>query len=340
MNIAIPPLDKSGMQLAHNRQAMLLKPQGALGQLETLSIRLVGMTGRLDWLPQRRVVTLFAADHGIMAHGISTMPQGITAYMVHKFMAGDAAINVLTRQLSARLTVIDAGVNGDFALSSTDAVRFVRRKIAPGTADFSTGHAMTDRQAARALQLGADVVAEEIRQGMDVLIPGEMGIGNTTSASAVIAAITGADVETVTGRGTGVDDATFQRKTALIASALRLHAPAQVDTLAKVGGFEIGAMAGAMLYAASQRIPVVLDGLICTAAALIAQQIDPDVTHYLIAGHRGAEPGHALALAHLELAPLLALDLRLGEGTGAMLALPLLEAAMRTLNEMGKLDVG
>jgi nicotinate-nucleotide--dimethylbenzimidazole phosphoribosyltransferase len=296
MNIAIPPPDTVAMQEARDRQATLLKPQGALGQLETLSIRLVGMTGRLDWLPQRRVVTLFAADHGIMAHGISTVPQGITAYMIHKFMAGEAAINVLARQLSARLTVIDAGVNGDFALSSTDAVRFVSRKIAPGTADFSTGHAMTDRQAALALQLGADVAAEEIRQGMDVLIPGEMGIGNTTSASAVIAAITGADVETVTGRGTGVDDATLQRKTALIASALRLHAPAQVDTLAKVGGFEIGAMAGAMLYAASQRIPVVLDGLICTAAALIAQQINPDVTHYLIAGHCGAEPGHASPL--------------------------------------------
>jgi nicotinate-nucleotide--dimethylbenzimidazole phosphoribosyltransferase len=296
MNIAIPPPDTVAMQEARDRQATLLKPQGALGQLETLSIRLVGMTGRLDWLPQRRVVTLFAADHGIMAHGISTVPQGITAYMIHKFMAGEAAINVLARQLSARLTVIDAGVNGDFALSSTDAVRFVSRKIAPGTADFSTGHAMTDRQAALALQLGADVAAEEIRQGMDVLIPGEMGIGNTTSASAVIAAITGADVETVTGRGTGVDDATLQRKTALIASALRLHAPAQVDTLAKVGGFEIGAMAGAMLYAASQRIPVVLDGLICTAAALIAQQINPDVTHYLIAGHCGAEPGHASTL--------------------------------------------
>jgi nicotinate-nucleotide--dimethylbenzimidazole phosphoribosyltransferase len=161
MNIAIPPLDKSGMQLAHNRQAMLLKPQGALGQLETLSIRLVGMTGRLDWLPQRRVVPLFAADHGIMAHGVSTVPQSITAYMLHKFMAGEAAINVLARQMNARLTVIDAGVNADLDLSSTDAVRFVSRKIAPGTADFSTGHAMTDRQAARALQLGADVVAAD-----------------------------------------------------------------------------------------------------------------------------------------------------------------------------------
>ena len=222
MNVTVPPLDKSAMQLARDRQATRLKPQGALGQLEMLSIRLVGMTGRLDWLPERRVVTLFAADHGIMAHEISTVPQGITAFMVQKFMAGDAAINVLARQLNARLTVIDAGVNGDLALSSTDAARFVSRKIAPGTADFSTGHAMTDRQAAQALQLGADVVAEEIRQGMDVLVPGEMGIGNTTSASAVIAAITGADVEQVTGRGTGVDDATYRRKIDLIESALQL----------------------------------------------------------------------------------------------------------------------
>ncbi len=340
MHVTIPTLDADAMQQARDRQAKLLKPQGALGQLEALSVRLAGMTGRLDWLPQRRVVALFAADHGIMAHGVSTVPQSITAYMVHKFMAGEAAINVLARQMGARLTVVDAGVNADLALASTTAARFVAGKVALGTADFTCARAMTDAQAAQALQLGADVIAEELSQGLDVLILGEMGIGNTTSASAIIAAITGAEVEQVTGRGTGVDDATYRRKIDLIASALRLHTPANTDTLAKVGGLEIGAMAGAMLYAASQRIPVILDGLISTAAALVAQQIHPDVTRYLIAGHRGAERGHPLALDYLGLTPLLALDMRLGEGTGATLALPLLEAAMRTLNEMGELRVG
>lgn len=340
MNITIPALDTDAMQHARNLQAKLLKPQGALGQLETVSIQLAGMTGQLDWMPQRRVVALFAGDHGVMAHGISTVPQAITAYMIHQFMAGQAAINVLSRQMNARLTVVDAGVNGDLALSNTEAARFVGAKIAHGTADFSTEHAMTNEQAAQALQLGADVVAEEIQQGMDILILGEMGIGNTTPASAIIAAITGVDVALVTGRGTGVDDVTYQRKTDLIDSALKLHDPANVDTLSKIGGFEIGAMAGAMLYAASQRVPIVVDGLICTAAALIAHQINPDVSQYMIAGHRGAEQGHIIALEHLNLSPLLALDLRLGEGTGAVLALPLIEAAMRTLNEMGTLDVG
>jgi nicotinate-nucleotide--dimethylbenzimidazole phosphoribosyltransferase len=209
-----------------------------------------------------------------------------------------------------------------------------------GTADFTQGPAMTAQQADAALQLGAEVAADEIQRGLDVLVLGEMGIGNTSSASAIVAAITGKAAAEVTGSGTGVDAATYQRKVSLIELALQLHHSARVDTLAKLGGFEIGAMAGAMLYAANQRVPVVLDGLICTAAALIAQQVNPAVTDYLIAGHCGAEPGHRIALDHLGLEPLLALDLRLGEGTGAVLALPIIGAAMRTLNEMGTLDVG
>jgi nicotinate-nucleotide--dimethylbenzimidazole phosphoribosyltransferase len=335
----IPPLDADATRRARERQATRLKPQGALGQLEALSLRLAGMVGRYDWTPDRRTVIVFAGDHGVMTHEVSTVPQSITAYMVAQFLAGQAAINVLARQINARLVVVDAGVQADID-QTTDSVRFVDGKIARGTADFTIGTAMTAVQAERALQLGADVVQAEIERGLDILLLGEMGIGNTTSASAIIAHITGTAVTAVTGRGTGIDDATYARKVALIQQALAHHNAPDSNPLATLGGFEIGALAGAMLHAASQRIPIVLDGLICTAAALIAYRINPAVRRYMIAGHCGAERGHAIALEHLQLAPLLQLDLRLGEGTGASLALPIIEAAMRTLNEMGALDVG
>ncbi|MAS33177.1 MAG: nicotinate-nucleotide--dimethylbenzimidazole phosphoribosyltransferase [Anaerolineaceae bacterium] len=351
MNIpTIPALDTTAMQHAQDWQNSRVKPQGALGELENLSIRLAGMTGHSTWFPGRRAVLVFAGDHGITAHPVSTVPQSITAYMVNQFLAGKAAVNVLARQMHTRVTVVDAGVNGDFKLRPTPLENnheqrmrqpaFVPRKIARGTADFSQSTAMTAEQAQQALQIGMDVVTDEIRQGLDVLVVGEMGIGNTTSASAIIAAITGHAPSEVTGRGTGLDDEHLQQKVALIEQALKYHHPANRDTLMKVGGFEIGAMAGAMLYAASQHIPVILDGLICTAAASIAHQYNPDVQHFLIAGHRSAEPGHDAALDYLGLKPLLDLHMRLGEGTGALLALPIIEAAMRTLNEMGTLDVG
>lgn len=338
ITVTIPTLDTPLMQAAEAKQSRLVKPAGALGQLEALSVQLVGMAGRMDWRPERRAVIVFAADHGVMAHQVSTVPQALTAYMVGQFMAGKAAINVLARQMNARLRVVDAGVNAD--LSAYEGAAFVGAKIAPGTADFSQTTAMTPEQATQSLALGMQLAQAEADQGLDVLIVGEMGIGNTASASAIIAAITGAEIGEVTGRGTGIDDLTLARKVRLIEQALAQHAPADQDTLMKVGGFEIGAMAGAMLYAASQRIPVILDGVICTAAALIAQQVNPQVRDYLIAGHCSAEPGHSVALQYLGLRPLLSLEMRLGEGTGAVLALPLLDAAMRTLQEMGTLDVG
>jgi nicotinate-nucleotide--dimethylbenzimidazole phosphoribosyltransferase len=336
----IPPLDTEMMARAQARQDMLVKPRGALGRLESLSIQLAGMTGRMDWMPERRAAIVFAGDHGVMDHNVSTVPQSITAYMVDQFLGGTAAINVLARQMNARLTVVDVGVNAELARFRTASARFVAGKVARGTADFTHGPAMTVVQAQQALKLGADVVSDESNQGLDVLILGEMGIGNTTAASAIIAAITGTSAAEVTGRGTGVDDETFARKLSLIETALAHHAPASEETLMKIGGFEIGAMAGAMLSAASRRIPIMIDGLICTSAALIAQQINPAVTQYLIAGHSSTEPGHRIALSHLGLEPLLTLEMRLGEGTGAALALPIIEAAMRTLNEMGTLHVG
>lgn len=334
LELSIPPLDAAAAKEAKQRQARLTKPAGALGKLESLSIRLAGMVGRLDWLPLRRSVVVCAGDHGVAAQGVSAYPQAVTYQMVLNFLGGGAAVNVLAHQMNARVTVVDAGVAGDFDAHPT----LVQGKIAPGTKDLTQGPAMTPEQATRALQLGVKCARIEIERGLALLAVGEMGIGNTTSASAIVAAITGRAAAEVTGRGTGVDDTQLRRKIAVVERALALHDPANEGTLAKVGGFEIGAMAGLMLAAAAHRVPVVLDGLISTAAALIAAQIAPDVKHYLIAGHRSPEPGHAIALEWLELEPLLQLEMRLGEGSGALLAFPLIEAAMRTLNEMATFD--
>jgi nicotinate-nucleotide--dimethylbenzimidazole phosphoribosyltransferase len=308
----------------------LTKPTGALGRLEALSIGLVGMTGRLGWLPVRRSVVVCAGDHGVVAQGVSAYPQAVTQQMVLNFLRGGAAVNVLARQMNTFVTVVDAGVIGHF----DEHPDLVQGKIAQGTADFTQGPAMTPVQAQQSVTLGMEVARREIASGLDLLAIGEMGIGNTTSASAIIAAVTGQPAAKVTGRGTGVDEAQLRRKIAIVEQALQVHAPADADTLSKMGGFEIGAMAGLMLGAAAQRIPIVVDGLISTAAALIAAQIQPAVQHFLLAGHRSAEPGHDIALAWLGLEPLLNLEMRLGEGTGALLAFPIIEAAMRTLQEM------
>lgn len=327
---AIPDYDAEAAAAAAARQLLLTKPTGALGRLEALSIRCAGMTERMDWLPTRRACIVFAGDHGIARQGVSAYPQEVTLQMVANFLAGGAAVNVLARQMGARLVVVDAGVAGTLV----DAPGLVLAKVAPGTADLSQGAAMTPEQAEAALALGARVAQAQIAEGLDILAVGEMGIGNTTSASAIVAAVTGLPVAEVTGRGTGLDDAAHAHKIALIEQALALHAPADVETLRKIGGFEIGAMAGAMLAAAAARVPVVIDGFISTAAALIAVQQNPSVGNYLIASHRSVEPGHRAALQWLGLEPLLELDLRLGEGTGALLAMPVIEAAMRTLQEM------
>ncbi len=312
------------------RQQVLTKPAGALGRLEALSVRLAAMAGRMDWLPNRRACLVFAGDHGIARQGVSAYPQEVTQQMVLNFLGGGAAVNVLARQMGARLVVVDAGVVGDLA----PAPGLVIGKVARGTADLSQAAAMTAAEAEAAFALGADVMQVQIAEGLDILAVGEMGIGNTTSASAIVAAITGRPAAEVTGRGTGLDDAGRLRKVALVEQALALHAPCAVETLRKVGGFEIGAMAGAMTAAAAARIPVVIDGFISTAAALIAVQQNEGVRDYLVASHRSVEPGHRAALEWLGLEPLLDLDLRLGEGTGALLAMPVIEAAMRTLQEM------
>ncbi len=330
--ITIPNAEVAAQAAA--RQQVLTKPAGALGRLEALSIRLAAMTGSINWLPSRRACLVFAGDHGVAARGVSAYPQEVTLQMVKNFLAGGAAVNVLARQMGARLVVVDAGVAGDLE----PAAGLVLGKVARGTADFSQGPAMTQSEADAAFALGAAVLETQRAEGLDILAVGEMGIGNTTSASAIVAALTSRAVADVTGRGTGLDDAGQKRKIALIEAALALHAPGHVETLRKVGGLEIGAMAGAMTAAAAARIPVVIDGFISTAAAMIAVQQHAGVRDYLVASHRSVEPGHRAALEWLGVEPLLELDLRLGEGTGALLALPVIEAAMRTLQEMATFD--
>jgi nicotinate-nucleotide--dimethylbenzimidazole phosphoribosyltransferase len=310
----------------------LTKPPGSLGRLEELAIRLAALTG-----PPPRVtapvIFTFAADHGVVAEGVSAYPQSVTAQMVENFLRGGAAVNVLARQAGARVVVADFGV----ATPLGAAPGLVARRIGSGTSNMTLGPAMTRAEAVEAIEAGAALAEEAIAGGADLLGTGEMGIGNTTAASAITAALTGAPVDTVTGRGTGVDDAGRARKVAAVRRALELNAPDPrdgLDVLAKVGGFEIAGLTGVILAGAAHRVPLALDGFIAGAAALAAVAIAPDARHALFASHRSAEPGHALALRHLELEPYLALDMRLGEGTGAALFVHLARAAAAIYAEM------
>jgi nicotinate-nucleotide--dimethylbenzimidazole phosphoribosyltransferase len=300
------------------------KPRGSLGRLEELGCRIAGIRG---FVPERLepVIVVAAADHGVAAEGVSAYPQEVTWQMVANFAAGGAAINVLARRAGARLIVVDAGVAEPF---EHELVRSVR--IGPGTSNLATGPAMTDVQAERALEAGGDLVAE--LDGVDVVALGEMGIGNTTSASALTAAILGVDAELVCGRGTGLDDEGVARKVATVRRALEANAGR--DALAAFGGFEIAFLAGVVLACERRRIAVLLDGFITTVAALAATRVSPSATGVMIASHRSPEPGHVLALEALGLEPLLDLGLRLGEGSGAALALPLLHASIAILDEM------
>jgi len=274
-----------------------------------------------------------AADHGVAAEGVSAYPAEVTPQMVLNFVRGGAAINVLARQAGARVIVVDIGV-----ASNLEPQRGLRlRKIARGTQNIVRGPAMTLSQAETAIAEGIDVVQAEIANGLDLVATGDMGIGNTTASAAIVAALTGQPVAQVTGRGTGVDDAGLARKIAVVERALAVNKPNPkdaLDVLIKVGGFEIGGLAGVIIGAAAKRVPVVIDGFISGAAALIAVGLCPDVRPYLIAAHQSVEVGHRAALDHLDLKPLLDLNLRLGEGTGAVLAFHLVEAAARILDEM------
>jgi nicotinate-nucleotide--dimethylbenzimidazole phosphoribosyltransferase len=310
----------------------LTKPPGSLGRLEELAVRMVALTGRAPRVAAPVIFT-FAADHGVVAEGVSAYPQSVTAQMVENFLSGGAAVNVLARQAGARVVVADFGV----ATPLRAAAGLVVRRIGAGTRNMALGPAMTRAQAVEAVEAGAALAEEAIAAGADLLGIGEMGIGNTTAASAITAAVTGAPADAVTGRGTGVDDTGRERKVAIVRRALQVNAPDAadgLDVLAKVGGFEIAGLVGVILAGAAHRVPIALDGFIAGAAALVAVALAPDAGHALFASHRSAEPGHALALRHLGLEPYLALDMRLGEGTGAALFVLLARAAAAIYAEM------
>ena len=329
--------DPAAMDEARVRQAQLTKPAGALGVLEDASVALCGIQGECPPRPLASpAVAVFAGDHGVHAQGVSPWPQEVTASMVANFRAGGAAVNVLARQTGAEVVVVDMGVAADLEPGPD----LLHHKIRPGTSDLALGPAMTRQEAVQGLLAGVAVADLLVDRGHDVLLTGDMGIGNTTPSAALVAALTGVAPADVTGRGTGVDDAVLARKVEVVTRALEARPVTDdpVETLASLGGFEHAGLAGFLLGAAGRRVPVILDGVIAGAAALVAQALAPTVAGYCFAGHRSVEPGHSVALAQLGLRPLVDLDLRLGEGTGALLALPLVEAAGATLREMATFD--
>ncbi len=334
---AIRPLDAAAMEAARARQNRLTKPPGSLGRLEALSIQVAGITGQARPVLEHKAVITCAGDHGVTAQGVSAYPQAVTAQMVANFLNGGAAINVLARHVGARVLVVDAGVAADLPPQPGLALK----KVAPGTADMSQGPAMSRAEAVRAIEAGIEVLQDEVDRGLSIVATGDMGIGNTTPSSAIAAAITGRPVAEVTGRGTGIDDEQLAHKVAVIEKALRLNQPDPrdgLDVLSKVGGFEIGAIAGIILGAAAHRVPAVVDGFISTAGALIAGCLAPQSRDYMIAAHASVEVGHQAMWAHLGLSPCLDFDLRLGEGTGAALVMGIVEAACKVLDEMATFE--
>lgn len=311
----------------------LTKPPGSLGRLEDLARRLAEMSGQFPPQARRCVIFTLAADHGVVAEGVSAYPQIVTAQMVENFLRGGAAVNVLARHVGATVVVADMGVAEPLPAHPD----LLSRKIGPGTRNMALGPAMSREQAVAAVEAGIGLVDAERGNGLDLIGTGEMGIGNTTAASAVVAALTGAPAEAVTGTGTGVDDEGRRRKVVVIKRALAVNLPDPadgLDVLAKVGGFEIAGLCGVILAGAAWRVPVVLDGFIAGAAALAAVRLKPETRHYLIASHRSTEPGHEYVLDALGLHPYLDLQMRLGEGTGAALCIGLAKAAVKILGEM------
>ncbi|MEV4222468.1 nicotinate-nucleotide--dimethylbenzimidazole phosphoribosyltransferase [Nonomuraea sp. NPDC049725] len=353
---AIRPADPAVLADARAHQDRLTKPRGSLGALEDVAVRLAGAAGVTPPpMPEPAALAIFAADHGVHAQGVSPWPQEVTVQMVANFLAGGAVANAFAAQAGATVTVVDVGVAADLP----DDPRLVRRKVAYGTADLSQGPAMTVDQAVQALETGIAVARDLVARGARCLITGDMGIANTTASAALISAFTGRDPADVTGRGTGITDETHALKVRTVRQALHANAvpvagarlpgegmeavePVEaveaLRVLAAVGGFEHAAIAGFILGGAALRVPVILDGVIAGAAALAAAALDPAATDHCVAGHRSAEPGHSAALDHLGLRPLVDLELRLGEGTGGLLAHPLVCAAVRVMHDVATFD--
>ena len=319
-------VDRQALQDAEQLQQQLTKPAGSLGQLETLAVQLAGLQGRLKPSVNQLWIGIFAGDHGVVAEGVSAFPQEVTGQMLRNFVNGGAAISVLARQLQARLEVVDLGT----VTPSLNLPGVRHLHLGPGTANFAHGPAMTAAQGAQALQAGRETVLRALAEGAELFIGGEMGIGNTTAASALACALLDCPVAHLTGPGTGLDTAGVSHKTQVIERALALHAAQRGDplqTLFNLGGFEIAALVGAYLACAQEGLAVLVDGFICSVAALIAVRLNPACREWLLFGHRGAEPGHRHVLETLNAQPLLDLGLRLGEGSGAALAVPLLRLA-------------
>ncbi|WBC18050.1 nicotinate-nucleotide--dimethylbenzimidazole phosphoribosyltransferase [Micromonospora sp. WMMA1998] len=365
---AIRPLDEAAMAAARELQGRLTKPAGSLGALEPLSVRLAGLAGACPPpLPDQAAVAIFAGDHGVHAQGVTPWPQEVTAQMIGNFLAGGAVVNAFARQAGASVTVVDVGVAtplsvtppdpaaraadpaGPSALTvdvvatpaDPDGPRLVAANVRAGTRDMTVTAALTRDEARAAVETGIRVADELVDGGAGILLTGDMGIGNTTPAAALVAVFAGVDAAAATGRGTGVDDETYARKVAVVRAALARHTPDPSDplgVLAAVGGLEHAALAGLILGAAARRVPVLLDGVIAVSAALAAAAFAPDAVGAMVAGHRSAEPGATAALRHLGLDPLIDLGLRLGEGTGALLALPVVTGAVRVLHEVATFD--
>ncbi|HEY9074088.1 MAG TPA: nicotinate-nucleotide--dimethylbenzimidazole phosphoribosyltransferase [Desulfobaccales bacterium] len=333
----IEPVDPDWLARAQERLDSLTKPRGSLGRLEELAARYVAI--RQDPWPelQTKWVVVFAADHGVVAEGVSAYPQDVTYQMVYNFLQGGAAINVLARHARARVEVVDIGVNHDFA----EVPELISRKVAYGSRNMAQGPAMTREEALKAMLVGVERAEAATAAGVDVIAAGDMGIGNSTPAAALAAVFTGRPSSVVTGRGTGIDDKVWQHKLAVINRAVTLNHPDPADplgALAAVGGLEIAGIAGLILGCAAARRPLLLDGFIATAGALVATALAPAAADYLIAAHRSVEPGHQTVLDFLGLKPLLNLNMRLGEGTGAALGMLLLEAGLKIYREMATFD--
>jgi nicotinate-nucleotide--dimethylbenzimidazole phosphoribosyltransferase len=335
----VRPVDVTWFDRARARLDRLTKPPQSLGRLEWIAARLCTIQETEAPRAAPRRIVVFAADHGVAAEAVSAYPSAVTAQMVGNFLRGSAAINVLAGATAADVCVVDVGVAGTID-SSGDAASFVSRRVQPGTRNMTQGPAMSDDELISALDVGLDVADAAAGDRIAVIGGGDMGIGNTTAASAITAALTDLAVSEVTGRGTGIDDAALSRKVDVVTRALRINGPDRdpLEVLRTVGGFEIAAIAAACIGAAAHRIAVVGDGFIATAAALVAAELCPPFLDYWFAGHLSPEPGHRVQLAHLRQDPLLQLEMRLGEGTGAALAMHLVGAAAAVMNGMATFD--
>lgn len=333
---SIKPLDKQAIAGAEAHLDRLTKPPGSLGKLEKIAARLSGITGELAPNLDRKAVVVMAGDHGVCAEGVSAFPAEVTPQMVLNFLSGGAAVNVLARHAGAEVVCVDIGVNADL-----EHPRLVSRKVRRGTRNMAVEPAMTREEALEAIQAGYEVAEVLAESGVSLFATGEMGIGNTTASSAILSVLTGVDLREAVGRGTGIDDARVAHKREVVERAIRVNAPDAgdpLDVLAKVGGLEIAGLAGLILGAAANRRPIVIDGFISSAAALVASRIAPLSAEYMIASHLSEEPGHKHLLDAIGLDPLAHLDMRLGEGTGAVLCFHLVEAAVKVMAEMATFE--